>query len=181
MSGGAPKKPFARRAAFDQPELVGARWWAEGMRADATGVTRRKALGQIALATGGVVGLGVLIASWDRIFGGGGSSGGRGVSGARDLALQKTGFDETTFTQEALAAQRAQGWDVGSAGVALEYPGECAVDATGEAVSLAAATDFAAELSPVQPRLAPWYVSTLLQSIDQRANASLRAGLKPIF
>ena len=54
-------RPFVHRAAFDRPELVGARWWQEGLLVAADPITRRSALSRIAIVVGtGCVILGIV-------------------------------------------------------------------------------------------------------------------------
>jgi hypothetical protein len=176
----APQKAFARQAAFDQRELVGARWWFQGQRLAAAPAAQRRSLGAIAAAAGIIGGLGIIIAGGLLLTSGGTPDGGSFPIG-RPLSLQRTGADDTTITRAALEAQRAEGWNVGSPDAALDYPDACDVDATGEAGAVAAVQGLAAELAPARAALAPWYVSTLFQCLELPANANLRAGLRPVF
>ena len=172
------RRPFRQRASFDRRELVGARWWHTEQRLAAASASPGRSLAKLAVAAGVLGGIGLLAAAAGGAFDPDRSvSSGSRDPGGRVISLRPTGFDETVFTKEALAAQHADGWDVGSAGEALVYPDASEVDATGVSPR---AEGLAARLAPAQQSLAPWYVSTLFQCPEQSANARLRAGLRPI-
>ncbi len=153
-------KRFTRRKTFDGPELVGARWWSESLKLSAPAPERTRTLTQVAVAAGVVGAIGLFVA----------------------VAAVSTGtrFDESTITRKALDAQKADGWDVASDGAKLAYPDARDVDATGESVAAADERTLAKDLAPSRSDLAPWYVSTLFQSIELPSNEDLRAGLRAV-
>jgi hypothetical protein len=156
--GDVSREPFARRAFFDQPELVGARWWQESLATHVNPVTRRKALAKI-VSIGFLVGTaGLLVA----------------------LVRRRPDFDETTIDRDALELQKEQGWDVGRPGVSLDLPGRSAADVAGALDWSDALPGLAEALAPARPELQPYYVPTLFQALVPPTSASLRAAIAPI-
>jgi hypothetical protein len=101
-------KSFQRRQFFDQPELVGARWWNEALERAPDDSTRRQVMIALA-AAGGFAGLVILLNQ---------------LPGRRN--------DEVQTQMEALALQRREGWDVGEAGTPITIPFASLTDVDGE-------------------------------------------------
>jgi hypothetical protein len=175
MSAQDRTRPFVHRAAFDRPELVGARWWQEGLLVAADPVTRRSALVRIALAAGGLAGLGLAAGGAVAIFGG------RRRQSPDPDPGSGTAFDERTITGRALDLQRERGWNVGHPQEALGFPSAAQSDVDGAPVASAPGSDLAARLAPAQERLAPYNVPTLFQTLAAPANKGLFDTVKPVF
>jgi hypothetical protein len=172
VSNGKDGLPFRKKVAFDQPELLAARWWNAGQRVAASAPGCNKTLTQLAIAAGVLGVVGIVIASI--------ASSGSDVSGGRQLVLTKRSFDGAKITKNALDAQRADGWDVGSAGEKLEFHGAVPTDATGAKYETSSLAGLAKDLAPSRSELAPWYVSTLFQSVELPSDLGLRHALRPI-
>ena len=129
------KEPLhKRKSQMVDPRLVGARWWQEQLAQPLNESSRRS------LLTWALGGAGVLL-----------------VGGPILAALTRSKAE--LKTADALAAQRAHGWSLGSEGEVVEF-----ASATGGPFPLERLKSLAADLAPVQPRLAPYYVPTLFQS-----------------
>ena len=171
------RRPYLQRASFDRRELVGARWWHAEQRLAASSARSGTSLAKIAIAAGILGGVGLLAAAAGGAFDPDRSPPSRAAPGGSAISLRPTGFDESVYTRDALAAQRMDGWDVGSADEPLAYPDARDVDATGAPPRV---EGLATRLAPVQSSLAPWYVSTLFQCPELPSSGALRAGLRPI-
>ena len=129
------KEPlYQRKSQLIDPRLVGARWWQEQLKAPMSETSRRS------LLTWALGGAGVLL-----------------IGGPILSALTRNKAE--LKTADALAAQQAHGWALGSEAEVVEFTG-----ATGGPFPLERLRTLAADLAPVQPRLVPYYVPTLFQS-----------------
>lgn len=184
-------RPFVRKAFFDDPSLLGARWWNEGafaptafrtfagaapaFGAGAT-VTRRGAVGGL-IAMAGLLGVGgAIIAALTR-------------SGSSKFSDEPLDGSWTTLppdsvdvgaAKDVLAVQREHGWAAGAKEPRLVFEGAVENDAEGAAFRPDAAAGLAAALEPSDPALKPFYSPTLFQVLDGPGGASLRAILKPV-
>lgn len=84
-------------------------------------------------------------------------------------------------TGAALEAQQQDGWNVGSEGHPLVFPGARETDISGSAGWRDALATLASRLAPADGRWAPYYGPTLFQSLEAPRNADLRAVTQPIF
>lgn len=145
--------PFQRKAFFDQPELIGARWWHESMAlAD---VSRRKLLqnlGLLVVAADGVGGIGYAI--W--------------------RAFART----ERITGPSIDIQRDRGWNLGAGSIDIPFAQE--TDARGNADWRKNVDRLAHELSPHNTPVVPYYVPTLFGSLSEPANESLRNAMRPM-
>jgi hypothetical protein len=128
-------------------------------------VTRRAALGKMWAVAGGIGAVGLIFAM---------------VKADMD---SDAGNDEDSFTEahkESLALQREAGWDVGAQGDRLRLDDIVGTDVAGHGDWLQTLQTIADDLKPAQSALAPYYVSTLFQSLALDAQGSLRTRLAPI-
>jgi hypothetical protein len=151
-------EPFTRRAFFDQPQLVGARWWQESLVTHQNPITRRNALNKIVAIGVGVGAAGLLVS----------------------LVTRRSRREPPALDFDALELQKLQGWDVGHAGEAPALPGAVSVDVAGGSDWRDAMPDLATALTPKRPELAPFYVPTLFQALTPPSSAGLRNFLAPI-
>jgi hypothetical protein len=158
-----PGQPFHRRAFFDDPALVGARWWQESLVTHVEPMTRRAALGKMTTLLISVGAIGLITALTRRREG---SLGGDGAALLVD--------------RDALELQRAQGWDVGHVGQALAFPGASATDILGRNDWPDRLSSIDEVLAPAQPALAPYEVHTLFQSLAAPHAETLRRALRPM-
>jgi hypothetical protein len=128
---------FTRQEWVNQPALLGARWWHEGIQAQ---VPRRQALTALLAIGGAVLGVGT-------------------VAAVAVNACDGTSPNVTFEPRGALAMQREFGWDFGARGEALVFDGT-----TTQPFDRSALERLPAELAPADPRLKPYYVPTLFQS-----------------
>jgi hypothetical protein len=165
---------FVRKAFFDERQLVGARWWQEHLAAH---VTRRDSLKTLGILAVGLLGAGVaakiieVMATKSARPSGGASSGGSGLTD-----------DDLQVTKDAIELQRAEGWDVGRSGGRIEIAGASSLDVDGKAWASSTLDTLAADMTPVQSALVPYYVPTLFQSVASSAtsNAALRTAIRPM-
>ncbi|HEY0713849.1 MAG TPA: hypothetical protein VGF45_14310 [Polyangia bacterium] len=162
-----PVKEFVRRAAFDQDELVGARWWNESFTAFAS----RPLFGRRQVISKG---LGHLVAfgSVAAIFG--------GVTLCERLSEDGDG-GTGSIDYDALDLQRRDGWNVGHVGQSLRFSGATNTDVENGDAWKGRLSDLLMALSPRDGRLLPHATTTLFQAIASPANASLRAVMQPVF
>jgi hypothetical protein len=125
---------FKRKRQLNEPRIVGAQWWQEQLQKPVSATSRRT------LLTWALGGAGVLL-----------------VGGPILSALTKSRPE--LHTKDALAAQQAHGWSLGSEGEVVEF-----ASATGGPFPAERLASLAKDLAPVQPRLTPYYVPTLFQS-----------------
>jgi hypothetical protein len=139
-------EPFQRDEHVDKPGIVGARWWQEGL-AQVDPVARRSALKGLLIGAGALAGLGVLI--------------GVTTAGSSSSAEKVEGADEDFRTDQkaALDMQREYGWNFGATSDRLVFDGRSTAP-----FDKSALTTLAADLSPGQSTLLPFFVSSLLQS-----------------
>jgi len=135
------RRPFSRKAFVDSDQLVGARWWQESVRFAATPVSRRRALQALAVLGGSAAVLGIVAAF---------------VDADRHVDI----------SMDSLELQRREGWNVGQEGAGLRFPGSSGVDADGNADWSQTLPLLAADLSPAQASLKPYYVPTLFQALE---------------
>jgi hypothetical protein len=83
--------------------------------------------------------------------------------------------------QIALEEQQQNGWNVGSEGDLLAFPGAQPTDIAGNPRWPDAMTTLALRLSPALARWAPYYNPTLFQSLETPRSADLRGLMRPIF
>jgi hypothetical protein len=99
---------------------------------------------------------------------------------ADDNVEQAQRADEIDRTVDALALQRANGWNVGRSGQPLVFTGSLTTDAEGSDRWRTSMETMAASLAPASDSLQPWYVPTLFQSLIGPGALGLRAVLRPI-
>jgi hypothetical protein len=149
--------PFLRVSGFDQRELVGARWWHVAL-AKGGDVSRRKALKTIGIAVGGVSLLSLLI-----------------------NAMTDCGDDGVSESQQdALALQRAEGWDVGSKDLTVRFDDVQMQDCAQSTRWIKTSMILEQQMAPSRPELRPYYVPTLFQSLTSLRNMRLAVAVKPI-
>jgi len=150
------RRPFSRKAFVDSDQLVGARWWQESVRFAATPVSRRRALQALAVLGGSAAVFGIVAAF---------------VDADRHVDI----------SMDSLELQKREGWNVGQEGAGLRFPGSSGVDADGNADWSQTLPLLAADLSPAQASLKPYYVPTLFQALESPSGATLRGELKPVL
>jgi hypothetical protein len=96
-----------------------------------------------------------------------------------DDTLEAARLDELEQSVDALALQRREGWNVGQPERALAFAGSSVTDASGTQGWRAALQDLAPRLQP-GPRLLPYYVPTLFQSLVGPSSQLLRAVMRPV-
>ena len=153
-----PNKPMERLAFFDEPQLVGARWWQPSVTGSSgSSVSRRAVLAVV----GGFIGIPLLVGM------------------VQTCSSDDDDLPNPDAQLRALELQRREGWDVGSAGKAWPTQDFVDVDVDGgkgwESHVATLAQDFAAS-----PPYQPWQVPTLLQMPALPVNASLAKQLKPL-
>ncbi|GAC1393534.1 MAG: hypothetical protein NVSMB47_00990 [Polyangiales bacterium] len=139
------KEPgFKRDQLLDKPGIVGARWWHEGLQAST--LTRRNSIRAL-LVAGGILGLGAI-----------------GLA----RAVSKDDDELPTERRPSLAIQREYGWNFGARTEKLTFDGvNYSQFDKGSLGRLEEA------LAPRDPRLRPYFVPTLLQSVTARPTSSL--------
>ena len=184
-------RPFVRKAFFDDPAMIGARWWNEGAFAptayrafagsapvfgDGSKVTRRGAVGGL-IAMAGLLGVGgAIIAAFMKIR----------SSNIADDAIDGSwttvppDAPDAGAAKDVLAVQREHGWAAGAKDPRLVFDGAVGEDADGRMFRPDAAAGLAAALEPADPALKPFYSPTLFQVLDGPGGESLRAILKPV-
>ncbi|MBI5533061.1 MAG: hypothetical protein HY898_10115 [Deltaproteobacteria bacterium] len=140
--------PFRRDQFFRSEALAGARWWQDQLRAKSNPVSRRALLLTVALGAGivAVGGVGVAIAA-------------------------ATSDDEEVKKEDSLTAQKAHGWDFGSELEPLPFD-----PSTSGSFDPSVCSTLATDLAPTQPRLQPYYVPTLFQSLSAKPTGELPPG-----
>jgi hypothetical protein len=146
--------PFWRKEQIQQPGIVGAQWWNEGLSALSDPVSRRKAIQALALI-GGTVAVGGLV-----------------------VAATTDSDPEVMELYDALTLQRERGWNFGAAEDPLTFADPVNMPIKSEDLDA-----LASELAPRQAALKPFYQATLFQSVlptGQPQAVSLRGALRPI-
>jgi hypothetical protein len=153
--------PFVMRTQFDQPELLGASWWQERLRAApgraGSGVepNRRQAL-QTLLALGGFAVLGV------------------GFGAARCSSSRSSGI------QTALELQQTHGMTIDANGVPFVFSDLVFSVCDGTQFDNAVLQNLATLLRPARQDLQPFYVPTLFQSLAAPSAGPLRDAIRPM-
>jgi hypothetical protein len=88
---------------------------------------------------------------------------------------------EAASMQEALEAQREQGWNVGQEGQPLLFPDAVATDVAGTTGWRAAMGALALRLTPADVRWVPYYDPTLFQALQAPHSADLQIMMRPVF
>lgn len=150
-------KRFERVVFITRDDLLGARWWHEGMAASVARRTpdRRTAL-KLLFAMGGVGGAMFLLR--------GGCDDG----------------DAPAVTMDALELQRREGWAVGAQGHSLVFADALAVDSAGATDWQTRLAILPKDLAPGDARLDPYYVSTLLDVFGNPRGAGLTTVVRPM-
>jgi hypothetical protein len=94
--------------------------------------------------------------------------------------VQAADLDEYVTRVDALALQRAEGWNAGDPDRPVVLQGASPVDAAGGESWRQALTSLVERLRPQSARLMPWYVPTLFQSLLGEANELLRDSIQPL-
>jgi hypothetical protein len=161
--------PFVLRVAYDQDELLGARWWHEGLQlspvdlADSTPGTdasRRAALKVLAGLGVGVVFAGVAF---------------RGCSGNRPTRYQASTDTPSSPPLAATDAQRQYGLLYAADGASFAWTDTVPNDANGDPMVRESLSQLAAELQPKIARWQPFYLPTLASSLLAPDATELRA------
>lgn len=164
--------PFVLQVAYDQDELLGARWWHEGLQlapidlADSslgTDASRRAALKVLAGLGVGVVFAGVAF---------------RGCAGNRPTRYQSSTSSSNASSSPPLAAtdaQRQYGLLYAADGAAFAWTDTVPNDANGDPMVRDSLQQLAAELQPKIARWQPFYVPTLASSLLAPDATELRA------
>jgi hypothetical protein len=153
------RQPFVRTHDTNKPTIVGARWWQEGMVIGSDVSSRRTALGQFALISVALAGVGMV----------GVLSGGAVASaiGADEEARQEK--------RDALAVQRDYGWNFGSENESLTFDG-----VSTQTFDRASLASLDANLTPGVPAHRPHYVRTLFQSPMAMPQVALPGRTTPV-
>ncbi|MBI5493414.1 MAG: hypothetical protein HY904_00195 [Deltaproteobacteria bacterium] len=134
---GGSKPPFERKILADQPGILGAQWWQEGLK-DVDSEERRRALGQL-LVAGGIVTAAVAV----------------------PVAVVSAMNDGDETRRPAMAIQQQKGWDFGADGAALSLP-----EASGPLPPAAALASLVADLAPALPAHRPYYSGALFSVLS---------------
>lgn len=129
--------PFERQHAKHEPGIIGASWWRESLANVQDPVSRRQAINWALGATGGIVGIGALLA----------------------IAAQSCSSEEPQVERRTLLdMQKLYGWSFGAAAESVTFDGS-----SSQPFDRSALTRMAADLRPPSPRAVPFYVPTLFQ------------------
>lgn len=162
--------PFKRQTVFDNPTMVGARWWQEALAQGSSDISRRRLMTALLGLGVGVIGAGAAVSMCSKS-----SSGSSSSSGAEDLVETK---------QDALQLQQELGWNVGAEELPLSWTDTVAVDCDGRpltGVPLAnALLTIQKDLAPRQERFVPYSGSTLFNIFGSPANTGFAGNLKPV-
>jgi hypothetical protein len=147
----------------DPPKKSGAPWWRESL--DRTLVLRRPAFTGFGLLGGAALGLGGGCYDYEL---------------NRDEADVSQRLDEIDQSVDAVALQRAQGWNVGHPELPVMIPNASALDVDGTTAWQGVKESLTARLVPAQDAWRPYYSPTLFQSLSGPGNADLRAAITPM-
>lgn len=151
------RKSFLRQAFIQRDDLIGARWWFEGMQsASSFAPTRRSAL-RFLVGMGGILGTGLLL-----------------------RAACNAASDGPGITMEALELQRKEGWEVGAHGAPLYFKDSVAADAAGGTDFVAGLRALGRDLAPGRAALDPYFVPTLFEAVNNPRAAGLTAVIRPM-
>lgn len=152
---------FTLKAFFDEDDLVGARWWNDSFQTFTSG---RRGFMQLA---GKAVALGI----------------GGGVASLLLIRSCDDDDDEgPPIDLDAIALQRKSGWDVGGDKRPLVFTSPVQMDARTDTAYVQHLAGLARDLAPRDPRLQPFAVPTLFQSLAGGPGTErLLAAVHPIF
>jgi hypothetical protein len=164
----ATREPFNREEHLDEPGIIGARWWQRSIADPGDAVNRRAALAGILIAAGSVAAVGMLV----------------GV--ASTSSSSSSGDDYRTEQRSSLDMQKEYGWSFGAVSDNLTFDGT-----SQKPFDRSALLRLSDDLQPAQARLAPYFVSTLFQSLaasprstpsgDPGTVTPIKDALRPIF
>jgi hypothetical protein len=160
--GPAPEATFRRLAFFNEDEGVGARWWQQQLAFAGNPVTRRSALTKIALigtAVGATLAAGSCVA----------------------LATCGSATKDVEASLDALAVQKAEGWNVGVIGQLPLFPAATEVDIDNSSSWKGALDSLDVSLKPGTTSYEPYYVPTLFQVLASPNGADLKSAVRPIL
>lgn len=151
-------KPLERLAFFDEPQLVGARWW----QPTVTGTPANSASRRAVLAiVGGLIGIPLVVGL------------------VQTCSSDDENLPDPNAQLRALELQRTEGWDVGSAGKVWPSQDFVDVDVDGSALWQSHVATLAQDFATAAPYQS-WQIPTLLQMPALPVNASLAKQLKPL-
>ncbi len=166
MSDAANSKvPFQLQVGYDQDELLGARWWQDGLaeattfqprtRGASMDASRRSAL-KVMLGLGGaVLAGGVVVAS---------------------LATRRANRSQPVdqgIDQASLELQRANGLDFGSNSATFAWTNATPTTFDDQPLDRSTLSQLATQLQPADSSWLPFYVPTLFQALTAKGNDSL--------
>jgi len=161
--------PFKRQTVYDNPAVVGARWWQEALAQSSSEISRRKLMTALIGLGVGAIGVGALVATCSK------SSSASSSSATDDLV-------ETH--QDALQLQQELGWNVGAEELPLSWTDAVAVDCDGRPLTgvplVNALLTMQKDLTPKQTRLVPFWGPTLFSIFGNSAASGLTGDLKPV-
>jgi hypothetical protein len=141
--------PFKRDEFLDEPGIVGARWWQEGL-VHTSPVSRRAAI-QALLVGGGLLTFGLVVSK-----------------------SSSCGPDKSTVEKSSLDMQKQYGWDFGARGESLTWNGAAA-----EPFQPGALASLSNDLTPVRAELRPYFIPTLLQSLTMAPTSTVEGETRP--
>lgn len=150
-------KSFHRLIFIQRDELLGARWWFDGIESTSTVAPNRRSALKFLLGMGGIIGAGLVLRA-----------------GCNALT------DEPAVSMDALDLQRREGWAVGAQGTALDFPDRVATDSAGSRNFAASLATLGRDLSPHNSALEPYFVSTLFDVLGNPRGAGLVSLLGPM-
>lgn len=153
----AQRKSFRRQVFIQRDDLLGARWWFDGMESASTFAPNRRSALKFLLGMGGIVGAGLVLRA-----------------GCHALT------DEPSVTMDALDLQRKEGWSVGAQGATLQFPDGVRTDSAGNGNFADALASLGRDLAPHEPALDPYFVSTVFDVLDNPRGAGLVSLLQPM-
>jgi hypothetical protein len=150
---------FAIKAFFDEDQLVGARWWNDSFQAFTSDRRGFMQWGGVAVAVALGGGVATLV----------------GLKSCDD-------DDDRAIDLDALVLQRKSGWDVGGDKRPLVFDMPVQMDARTDTAYVQHLAGLARDLAPRDPRLQPFAVPTLFQSLAGGPGSDrLAAAVHPIF
>ena len=167
MTDSTAPQPFQLQVAYDQDELLGARWWHKGMVVPAVAAigggtasldeSRRRALKVMIGLGAGIVFVGV----------------------ASSRCTSRT-HPQAPVTESSLLLQRQHGLMHAANGASFQWPDAVAVDATGVPFQRGRMLALATELRPQDPSWHEYYVPTLLSALAAPGSGALTDSATPI-
>jgi len=153
----AQQKSFHRKVFIQRHELLGARWWFDGMESTSALAPNRRSALKFLIGMGGIVGAGLVLRA-----------------GCHALT------DEPAVTMEALDLQRKEGWSVGAQGTPLPFPDSTRTDSAGNSDFAPSLATLGQDLSPHDVGLDPYCVSTLFDVLNNPRGADLVSMIQPM-